>query len=236
MNAIRGVGSLVLILWAAATASAQGSGSPHPWEEAAAEVGSRAESAANDVGGAVDEAMGPLGRAHEIASNLADGVQTAREGYDALSDLDRQLDRALDQPDVDAPPVPASCLTREGCEACYSQAYLQLARSRVLLLRARALFDATHRFASAAQAVGDTLAPSTREAAFVWQMQKPRIAASLGAFDSTFDRKINDMLAVVRRALQDISECEARHYNNPDWYARYGFVYFEFLQSRHRRS
>jgi len=209
---------------------------PMAWEQAMSDLRSSMQEWAENYGGLVDEAMGPLGGAHALATQMTDAVQTVFEGYGALSDLDRQLDGALGEPEANAPPVPVSCLGREGCQACFGSAYLQLARSRVLLLRARAIFDATHRFATAAQALGDNLAPSTREAAFVWQMQKPRIAASLGAFDQSFDRKIADMLAVVRRTLQELSECEGRYYNNPDWYQRYGFVYFEFLQARYTRG
>jgi hypothetical protein len=226
--------ALTLLLVAAAPSFAQPN--PMAWEQAMSDLRSSMQDWAENYGSLVDEAMGPLSGAHALATQMTDAVQTVFEGYDALSDLDRELDGAMDEPEANAPPVPVSCLGREGCEACFGSAYLQLARSRLLLLRARAIFDATHRFATAAQALGDNLAPSTREAAFVWQMQKPRIAESLGAFDQSFDRKIADMLAVVRRTLQELGECEGRYYSNPDWYQRYGFVYFEFLQSRYTRG
>jgi len=165
----------------------------------------------------------------------ASTVAGAVDAHGALGDVDRAVESALDDPGGSPPPVPASCLTRDGCEECFERPYEQLGRSRVLLARARAVFDATHRFATAATALGDNLAPSTREAALVWQFQKPKIAASLTQFDATYDRKIADMLAVLRRTLEEIGQCEARFYNNADWYARFGFIYFEFMQSRYRR-
>ena len=227
------------VLLCASSALGQGYGQPTPWEQALGDLRSQAEDWANDVGRnaaeGVEHAMGGAAQAHQQVSEGMETASTMMEGHNALSDLDRQLDGALDQPEPGTPPVPASCVGREGCAECYAGVYERLARSRLLLARARALFDATHRFANAAQAVGDNLAPSTREAAFVWEMQKPRIAASLGQFDAAYDRKIADMLAALRRTLQDISECEGRFYNNPDWYQRFGFVYHEFLKSRYER-
>lgn len=223
---------LALCLMWAPRAGAQGAAEPNDWEVALSEMRDAASGYADDF----DDIMGPFSQAYEAGSSAAEAVATVMEGYDALNDLDRQLDDAASQPDAGQPAVPSSCVAREGCQECFSGPYLQLARSRILLARARALYDATHRFATSSQAVGDTLAPATREAAFVWQMQKPRIAASLAQFDAAYDRKIADMIAVVRRTLQEISECEARFYNNPDWYLRYGFVYFEFLQTKYKRG
>lgn len=154
----------------------------------------------------------------------------------ALSDLDRQLDQALGDPDTAPPPLPGSCLEREGCAECMERPTEQLARSRVLLARARALWEATHKYAVSAQALGDNLAPSTREAAFIWQAQKPKIAASLAQLDAAYDRKIAAMLAPFKAALQEIDGCERRFYNNPDWFARFGFIYYEFMESRYKRQ
>lgn len=229
-------GAVIAFVAAAGEARAQGSASPMPWEQGLADLHDRASGWADDMGGLVDDAMGGMAGAHEAATSAADAAATAMEGHDAMTDLDRELDGALDQPEPGTPPVPASCVGREGCEECFGRVYEQLARSRILLARARSLFDATHRFANAAQAVGDNLAPSTREAAFVWEMQKPRIAASLGNFNAAYDRKIADMLAALRRTLQEIGECEERFYNNPDWYTRFGFIYYEFMKSRYQRS
>ena len=44
------------------------------------------------------------------------------------------------------------------------------------------------------------------------------------------------MLAVLRQALQEVSDCEARFYRNPDWYTRFGFMYFEFMQAHDKRG
>lgn len=194
-----------------------------------------------------DDGVAAARRAYDFANAMApDAVATGRSAngtadaagntFDTMNDLDREVDAAASGVEAGAPPVPASCLGREGCEECYQRPYEQLARSRILLARARALHAATHRFAKAAQAFGDGVAPSTREAAIVWHYQKPKIAASLAQLDATYDRKIADMLAVLKRTLEEIAACEARFYQNPDWYQRYGFMYFEFMQARYQRD
>lgn len=212
---------------------AQGWGSPVPYSGSDAALSGRMDELSGGLQGVMDDLSGGA----EGAAAGAAAAASAMEGHDALTDLDRQLDHALDDPDPDVPPVPSGCLDRGAdCEECFGAAYEQLARSRLLLLRTRALYDATHRFASAAQAHGDNLAPATREAAIVWEMQKPRIRASLGQFDAAYDRKIADMLAVVQRTLRELAVCEKRFYNTLDWYERYGFIYFEFLQARFTRT
>lgn len=213
---LRWLGGVVLALLIPAAAAAQGFGSPSD----------------NPVG----EVRGALGDAADAGQQVGNAVETAMESHDALGDLDRQLDDALDDPEPDVPPVPSSCIDRPACEECFFRAYEQLARSRVLLLRAQALFTATHRFATSSQAHGDNLAPMSKEAALYWMAQKQRIAVSLTQFDAVYDKKIEAMLAVVERTLRELGVCEKNFYDTLDWYQRYGFIYFEFLQSRYRRS
>jgi hypothetical protein len=37
----------------------------------------------------------------------------------------------------------------------------------------------------------------------------------------------------IEKDLKDISDCEAR-LGEPDWYAKYGFMYYEFLYAAYK--
>ena len=44
------------------------------------------------------------------------------------------------------------------------------------------------------------------------------------------------MMGTLRRALQEVADCEARYFDVQDWYSRYGFIYYTFMEDRYRRS
>lgn len=211
---------------------AQGTAQPTAFENAVAGVANYGREVSDRYEADVAQARSAV----EAGQGAADAYGAGAEAYNALNDLDRQLDDAMAEPRGNAPPIPASCVRREGCEDCYSEAYERLGRARVLLARAQTIYKATHRFAAASVALGDNLAPSTREAALVWQAQKPAIERSLATFDQAYDRKIEAMLGNLKEVLQMISRCEAQYYNNPDWYTRYGFMYLEFMAARYTRN
>lgn len=226
--------TLLLLLFAgsALLLRAQGTAQPTDFENSVADVADYARSVSDRYENDVATARSAI----ETGQSVSDTVDAGTEAHDALSDLDRELDAATGEPRGNAPPIPASCVRRDGCEECYSEAYERLGRARVLLARAQTLYKATHRFAASSVALGDNLAPSTREAALVWQAQKPGIERSLATFDQAYDRKIEAMLGNLKEVLLMISECEERHYNNPDWFTRYGFMYLEFMKTRYERN
>ncbi len=165
----------------------------------------------------------------------ADIVGGAADASDALGDLDREIDNAMSQPEPGNPTIPVSCQGSDDCAECYERAYTQLARQRILLARLQSLYVATHRFAETSQTLGDSIAGLHPQAGVGWGPQKLRISSSLANFDAAYDRKREAMLGVLKDALIAIGECEARHFNNRDWFTRYGFMYLEFMSTRYSR-
>lgn len=186
------------------------------------------------------------GTARAAASMMGDGARSLADGaasrmadmmdtQSALSDMDRALDDARSRVETDSPPIPLSCQGNEACMACYRDALEQLARQRILLARLHAIYVATHRFADSAKTTGDGFAGLHHAAGVGWHYQKLRVARSLVTFDQTYDAKFEAMMEVLREVLMEIDRCEAEHFNNRDWFARFGFMYYEFLDVRYRR-
>jgi hypothetical protein len=144
------------------------------------------------------------------AAEIVTGTQDAG---DALNDLDRELENAASPTDPGAPTIPVSCQGNDECAECYEAAYTQLARQRVLLARLQSIYVATHRFAESSQGLGDSIAGLHPQAGVGWWPQKQRVRASLANFDAAYDR----------------------HFNNPDWFSRYGYMYLEFMSARYSR-
>jgi hypothetical protein len=44
------------------------------------------------------------------------------------------------------------------------------------------------------------------------------------------------MLPNLRGALDALGKCEEKYFNEPDWYDRYGFMYYTFMADRYKRS
>lgn len=185
--------------------------------------------AAETAGRVLNDQAGSAARA------VADAMNNALDTESALSDMDRALDDARSRIDTDSPPIPVSCDGNAACMDCYHEALEQLARQRILLARLNAVYVATHRFADTARATGDSLAGIHPAGGVGWHGQKIKIAKSLDVFDQTYDKKFEGMMKVLREALMKIDACEAKHFNNRDWYTRFGFMYYEFLEARYRR-
>jgi hypothetical protein len=54
-------------------------------------------------------------------------------------------------------------------------------------------------------------------------------------FKQTYDNKYRDLMGSLQRALMAIDGCE-RQYGMTDWYQRFGFIYFEFMKDKYKRT
>jgi hypothetical protein len=207
-----------------------------------------AEQAADWVGGMLDEHADALDAetAEFLGGLVGDGTGSAAgtaasrgaeaaDAASALSDMDRALDEARSRVETDSPPIPLSCEGNATCMECYRGALEQLARQRILLARLHAVYVSTHRFAETARTVGDGIAGLHPAGGVGWHYQKLRVSRSLDAFDQAYDAKFDAMMNVLREVLMDISRCEEEHFNNRDWFQRFGFMYYDFLDARYRR-
>jgi hypothetical protein len=143
-------------------------------------------------------------------------------------------------PDVDPdsmPELPVGCGMSdqaEACVQCYAAAQDHLQGMMLLLERLRASYDSTKRYTDASISFGDNVSGIHAVSGLAWQTQRRGIMRTFEQFTRTYEEKRVGMMGSLRRALDEINTCESQFFNNPDWYSRFGFVYYQFMDARYR--
>ena len=135
------------------------------------------------------------------------------------------------------PELPVGCGMSEqaaACLQCYAAAQGHLQGMMLLLERLRASYDSTKRYVDAAISFGDNVSGIHAVSGLSWQTQRRGIVRQFEQFGRTYEGKREEMMSSLRRALDEINACEAQYFSNPDWFSRYGFVYYQFMDSRYK--
>ena len=138
------------------------------------------------------------------------------------------------------PQVPVHCGgskdadSQAACQQCYQEAYDELNFVRYTFERLRAIYSATKTYKDKMVAFGDTGASAMGAGGLAWHYEKRGIEESFAKLQSSYKEKYNGLLKTLKRSLEDIAECEAKHYGQSDWYNRYGFMYYTFMEDRYR--
>lgn len=189
------------------------------------------------VNDAQDDALrGAIGGAPDHINDGLEVIESLQElvdAYEALSDADRDLDPNL-RP-AGAPGVPVSC-TAEECGQCYDAAQAALHAALLRLEKLRILYTRTTDFAEKAISFGDTTSGLHAVSGLAWQKAKKDIEASVESLNGAFDAKKPELMGRLKAALDEIGECEAKHFANPDWYNRFGFMYYETMNAKTIRA
>ena len=171
----------------------------------------------------------------DIAVNGANAIVSAvqlRDAYHALDTSDVQYDPA--ELARGGPQVPTSCGESAECHACYAPATRSINENRVMLGKAWALARSTISFTEQAVAFGDSLAGLHPAAGVGWNTGiKQDVNRSLDTMRASYRRRYHDFITALERGLRQLGECEARYYDERDWYDRYGYLYLSFMQAKY---
>jgi hypothetical protein len=121
------------------------------------------------------------------------------------------------------------------CRDCYTRAQGRLEVVRSSLEALRAIHASTKLYTDRSIAFGDTVSGVHGVSGLSWQYEKRGIIAQFQRFEQKYDSKYAELMRTLRASLDDISTCEARYFDNPDWFSRYGFMYYQFMEARYRR-
>ena len=130
--------------------------------------------------------------------------------------------------------MPTTCAGNQACNECYQSAVNELNFIRRQLGRLSCIYSNTKQFNESAIAFGDNMSGIHAVTGAAWQSSRAEIVAQFESFKRTYDNKYADMMTSLHNALQSISACEAQ-YGLPDWYQRFGFIYFEFMKDKYKR-
>ena len=199
-------------------------------------LGTRGRDHARDAADAMRGLGDRFTRWGELAGRGSTGidiVQSALDAFQALSDLDDALADSIGN-DGAGPEVPSSCAENAACNECFERAYADVNFVRNTLERLRTLSKLTIEYIQKSESFGDSMAGMTGIAALQWQVSKRDIEKERRNFNNTTREKYNQLIEAMRRNLQKVADCEQQHFNNPDWYNRYGFMYFNFIKEAYR--
>lgn len=131
--------------------------------------------------------------------------------------------------------MPSTCVGNQACSECYEKAVGELNFIRRQLGRLSCIYSNTKRFNESAIAFGDNMSGIHAVTGIAWQNARGEIVSAYESFKHTYDNKYTDMMGSLQRALQSIGTCETQ-YGLPDWYQRFGFIYFEFMKDKYKRT
>lgn len=182
-----------------------------------------------DSAGKAGDAAGKAQKGAKSASGIIDLF----ESYKALSGNDATSDPNFNPPG--SPQVPTSCDEKDSgaCSDCYASTYDKLNRVRMNLERLRAVRGSTEEFYKASVSFGDDVSSVHGVAGLAWQAERRKIEQSFAGFKKAYVNKHSELMATLQQVLNEVGACEARHYNNPDWYNRFGYMYYSFMESRY---
>lgn len=166
----------------------------------------------------------------------AAGVQAVRDVLERAGVLD-PADRTYEPraaPDGQ-PRVPSACEGNPSCKACYLAAQEKLTDSRLRLEKLRTLYAATYKDAKAQIAFADGASAVHGISAMAWQKHKMGVTKALKGLDQAYENKYPELLASLLAALREVEKCEEELMKVPNWYDRYGFIYYEFMKSAYKK-
>lgn len=190
--------------------------------------------------GPTGPSTGTVAYAQKVGNSAASWLKIVESGsafneaFSALSDIDTEFDPDF-SPDG-SPLVPSACAEKEtSCGDCYSSAIDGINFTRFYLEKLRVIGMHTIDMADKAKKFGDNLAGVHGVSGLGWQLGgKPQIEEAVSEFRKTYDRKYKQYMRSLRKDLEGLAVCEAEHMDNPDWYARFGFMYMSFMEDRYR--
>lgn len=127
------------------------------------------------------------------------------------------------------------CEDDASCSACYSDARSEFNAVRGTFEQLRVIYQCSMDDINSAIAFGDSASGVHGVSGLAWQAQKARITNSVNGLKNAYDNKYDELRGRLHSSMIEIASCEAQ-YGEPDWYDRFGYVYFEFLTDKYKRS
>lgn len=133
------------------------------------------------------------------------------------------------------PGIPSSCEGNAACGQCYASAIDGLDNTRWRLEKLRAIYASTYRDAKAMISFADGASAVHGVSALAWQTRKIGLTKQLKNLDKVYDDKYAELMRQLHTDLQQYSDCESSVMRVPDWFDRFGFVYYQFLKDYYKR-
>jgi len=134
------------------------------------------------------------------------------------------------------PEVPLQCAESDECKDCFEPAYERLRNVRIRFEKLRRIYAWTKAYKERAFALGDSASGIHGLAGLAWVGERVKLERTYKQFEASYDRKYEELLHELRASLEQIAACEEDVYGEKGWYNRFGFIYYQFMADRYRRS
>lgn len=171
--------------------------------------------------------LGGMGTIMTSGGSVAD----MREGTATLSSNECVPDFSQDLSND----IYVSCNGEPTCETCFEQSFSKLNFYRRQLARLRCIYNNTKTYKDAAVALGDNTSGIHAMAGIAWQKERANIMNTYKNLQKTYDTKSTEFLEGLYDTLQELNTCMYIAGEN-NWYTKSGFIYFEFMQERYKRT
>lgn len=182
----------------------------------------------------VDQVRQGLNRLDKLGSQVGKALDTYRktsELYDQYTGLGNCMSFG---PPPGMPSIPSFCVT-EDCEQCFGDARSMLDDNRYTFEKLRTIYKCTKNFTNSAIAFGNNVSGYHGVSGLAWQSQLIGINKSVKELEIAYDKKYAELLSRQKEILLELHDCEAAH-GIPDWYDRFGYLFYEFTKMNYRRS
>jgi len=158
-------------------------------------------------------------------------LKEIKELYDAYKGISSCID-AVRPPGM--PKIPSFCET-DDCETCFLGARAEFEDVRYKFVKLQAIYRCTMNYTDRAIAFGDSYSPVHGVSGLAWQSKKFEVLESVKSLKKSYDKKYQELLGRMQRALIELDACEAQH-GIPDWYDRFGYIYYDFTKTQYHRN
>ncbi|HNP62665.1 MAG TPA: hypothetical protein PKH39_01960 [Woeseiaceae bacterium] len=133
------------------------------------------------------------------------------------------------------PRIPTFCEGDSECESCYGTARDKFNQVRSVFEDLRVIYQCSMNDINSALAFGDTASGVHGVVGLTWKAERTKIERSVNELKKAYDNKYADLRGRLHESMIELGSCEAM-YGEPDWYDRFGYVYFEFLTDKYKRQ
>ncbi|NKI34017.1 hypothetical protein HFP89_02405 [Wenzhouxiangella sp. XN79A] len=182
--------------------------------------------------GGLDRGLSMLGQGMSRFNSFREFADSSQ----ALDPGDLEFDPDYEPPG--APSLPVHCDVSGGdrCRQCYDSAYRKINFVRHYLEKLRGIYGATRTYSERAIAFGDSMSGLHGGFGLAWPPERKGIQDAMKSLDRTYDEKYRDYMRELLEGLQELAQCEKQYFGEDDWYSRFGFIYYTYMQDRYRRS
>lgn len=182
--------------------------------------------------------VGEVGKGLKRLGSLGSGVNkalgtygAAKGAYDAYKGLNTCMNST---PPPSMPRIPSFCES-DDCERCFVDARQRFNQNRYTFERLKTIYTCTKNFTDRMIAFGDNVSGYHGVSGLAWQSQKIGVIKSVNNLKKSYDQKYTELIQSQQEILMELNDCEAAH-GIPDWYDRFGYLYFEFTKMNYARK